>query len=309
MRQPPLIVIVGPTGVGKTAVAVELAPGIGGEIVSADSRQIYRYMDIGTAKPTAEERARAPHHLLDVVDPDRTLTLAEYQALAYAALQDITARGRVPMLVGGTGLYVRAVAEGWSIPRVAPDPALREALLERAEREGSESLYAELRAVDAAAAERIDPRNVRRLVRALEVYHTTGRPFSEQRRRRPPPYDQLWIGLTMPRAELYRRADARIERMIEAGWVDEVRGLLARGYMPELPAFSALGYREIAAYVQGRLTLDEAVALIKRSTRNFIRHQYAWFRASDPRLHWFDVSEPHLDGIRELVLSFLGSRM
>lgn len=309
MRQPPLIVIVGPTGVGKTAVGVELGASIGGEIISADSRQVYRYMDIGTAKPTARERARLPHHLLDVVDPGQTLTLAEYQALAYAALRDITERGRVPMLVGGTGLYVRAVAEGWTIPRVAPDPALRAALLKRAEDEGYESLFAELEAVDPEAAGRIDARNVRRVVRALEVYYTTGRRFSEQQRRKAPPYDQLWIGLTMQRAELYRHVDERIERMVEAGWVEEVRGLLARGYSPELPSFSALGYREIAAFVQGTLSLEDALTLIKRQTRRFIRHQYAWFRANDPRLHWFDVGEPQLEGIRELALSFLGSRM
>ncbi len=303
------MVVVGPTAVGKTAVGVHLALCLTGEVVSADSRQIYRHMDIGTAKPTPEERARVPHHLLDVVAPDQTLTLAEYQELAYAALRDITARGRLPLIVGGTGLYVRAVAEGWTIPRVPPNPALREVLQERAEREGGAALYAELRAVDPAAAARIDPRNVRRVIRALEVYHGSGRPFSEQQRRQPPPYDLLWIGLTMPRAELYRRADARIERMVAAGWADEVRDLLARGYGPELPAFSALGYPEMAACVQGRLSLEEAVALIKRNTRSFIRHQYAWFRPQDPRLHWFDMSEPRIDGIEALARSFLESRM
>ncbi len=308
MSQAPLITIVGPTGVGKTALALELAPAIDGEIVSADSRQIYRYMDIGTAKPTPAERARVPHHLLDVVDPDQTLTLAEYQEMAYATLQEITARGRVPLLVGGTGLYVRAVAEGWRMPRVAPDPALRQALLERAEREGGASLFAELRAVDPVAAGRIDPRNVRRVVRALEVHHSSGRPFSEQQQRRPPPYDELWVGLTMPRAALYARADARIERMIAAGWVEEVQRLLARGYSPDLPAFSALGYREIAAYVRGEMSLQEALALIRRHTRNFIRHQYAWFRPGDPRVHWYDASQPCLEEVRALVLSFLRSR-
>lgn len=307
MVNPPLILIVGPTAVGKTGVALELAPALDGEIVSADSRQIYRYMDIGTAKPTPEERARVAHHLLDVVDPDQTLTLAEYQELAYAALREITGRGRVPMLVGGTGLYVRAVAEGWTIPRVAPNLALREVLFARAEREGAEALFGELRVVDPLAAERIDPRNVRRVVRALEVYHGTGRAFSAQQRREAPPYDLLWIGLTMPRPLLYERADRRIEQMLEAGWADEVRDLLARGYRLDLPAFSALGYSEMAAYVQGEMAREEAVALIKRGTRNFIRHQYAWFRPQDPRLHWFDMSEPCVDAIRELALSFLGS--
>jgi len=161
--------------------------------------------------------------------------------------------------------------------------------------------------VDPEAAERIDPRNVRRVVRALEVYHSTGEAMSRQQGREAPPLRQLWIGLTMPRQELYARADARIERMIKAGWVDEVRDLLARGYSLDLPAMSALGYREIALYLRGELTLEEAIALIKRHTRRFIRHQYAWFGLRDPRLHWFDVSEPCVTAIRELVDSFLGN--
>ncbi len=306
MRTSPLILLVGPTAVGKTGVAVELAPCLNAEVISADSRQVYRHMDIGTAKPTPEERARVRHHLLDVVDPDQTLTLAEYQELAFSALRDISARGRVPMLVGGTGLYVRAVAEGWRVPRVAPNPALREVLLARAEREGGEALYQELRAVDPAAAARIDPRNIRRVVRALEVYHGSGRAFSAQQERKAPPYDVLWIGLTMPRAALYERADRRIEAMVAAGWADEVRDLLARGYTVDLPAFSALGYCEMAAHVRGELPLDDALALIRRGTRNFIRHQYAWFKPQDPRLHWFDMSQPCLGAIQELALAFLG---
>ena len=309
MKTYPLILLVGPTAVGKTGVAVELAPRLNAEIISADSRQVYRYMDIGTAKPTAEQRARVPHHLLDVVNPDQTLTLAEYQELAYDTLRHIAAVGRVPMLVGGTGLYVRAVAEGWTIPRVAPNPVLREVLQARAEREGPQALYDELRAVDPVAAERIDPRNVRRVVRALEVYYGSGQAFSAQQRRKAPPYEALWIALTMPRPVLYERADRRIEEMVAAGWADEVRDLLARGYTVDLPAFSALGYREMAAYVQGHMALEDALALIKRNTRNFIRHQYAWFRPQDPRLHWFDMSGPCLGAIQELALSFVGSRV
>ena len=304
----PLIVVVGPTGVGKTALAVDLARSLRGEIVSADSRQIYRRLNIGTAKPTPEEQALVPHHLIDVVDPDQTLTLAQYQDLACRAIDDITVRGRLPFLVGGTGLYVRAVAEGWTVPRVVPNPVLRQVLQERAEREGVVSLYAELQAVDPEAAARIHPHNVRRIVRALEVYYSSGQTMSAQRGRQAQPYDELWIGLTMPRTKLYTRVDARIERMIDAGWVDEVRDLLASGYSLDLPALSALGYREIVAYLRGQTGLKEAVALIKRHTRRFIRHQYAWFGLQDPRLHWFDVSEPFEDAVRELVLSFLGGK-
>jgi tRNA dimethylallyltransferase len=307
MSREVLIVIVGPTGVGKTVLGVELAAACGGEIVSADSRQVYRFMDIGTAKPTAEEQARARHYLLDVVNPDQTLTLAQYQELASAAIADILARGRVPFLVGGTGLYVRAVAEGWSIPQVAPDPVLRQKLEAQAEREGPAGLYAELQAVDPVAAGRIDPRNVRRIVRALEVYHTSGQPFSSQQARQAPPYDELWIGLTMERTALYERVDRRIDGMIAAGWMREVEDLVVRGYGLQLPALSALGYREIGAVLQGKLSLEEASALIKRHTHRFIRHQYAWFGLQDPRLHWFDVSRPCTGDILALVRSFLES--
>jgi len=302
-----LIAIVGPTAVGKSELALRLAEEFGGEIISADSRQIYRGLDIGTAKPTAEERRRVPHHLLDVVDPDEVLTLAQYQELAYAAIDDILARSKVPFLVGGTGLYIKAVVEGWSIPRVPPNEKLREELYRLAELEGPEALHARLRKVDPVAAARIDPRNVRRVVRALEVYAETGRPISELQRRSPPPYRTLQIGLTMEREELYRRIDARVERMIERGLVEEVRGLIERGYGLDLPAMSGLGYREIGLYLKGEIGLEEAIRLIKRNTRRFVRHQYNWFRLDDPHIHWFDaLSEPY-DQIRQLVASFLSA--
>ena len=297
----------GPTAVGKSELALRLAEEFGGEIVSADSRQIYRGLDIGTAKPTAEERRRVPHHLLDVVDPDEVLTLAQYQELAYAAIDDILARGKVPFLVGGTGLYIKAIVEGWSIPRVPPNEKLRAEMYRLAECEGPEALHARLRKVDPVAAARIDPRNVRRVVRALEVYAETGRPISELQRRSPPPYRTLQIGLTMEREELYRRIDERVERMIERGLVEEVRGLIERGYGLDLPAMSGLGYREIGLYLRGEIGLEEAIRLIKRNTRRFVRHQYNWFRLDDPDIHWFDaLSEPY-DQIRQLVASFLSA--
>ncbi len=305
MSAQPLILIVGPTAVGKTEVAIGLAQALGGEIVSADSRQVYRGMDIGTAKPTPQERALVPHHLVDVVDPDQTLTLAQYQELGREAIDDIAARGKVPFVVGGTGLYVRAVAEGWTVPRVAPNPALRAELVGRAEREGAASLYAELQALDPQAAARIDARNVRRVVRALEVWYETGQTFTELQGRVAPPYDELWVGLTMPRETLYARADARIDQMIARGWVQEVEDLVDRGCSLEAPAFSALGYREIVRHLQGDLQLDEAVALIKRHTRRFIRHQYAWFSPADPRIHWFDVSRPQTGAACDLAAAFL----
>jgi tRNA dimethylallyltransferase len=284
-----LIVIVGPTGIGKSALALELSGQFVCEVVSADSRQIYRGMDIGTAKVTPAELAQTPHHLIDIVDPDEDFSLAEYQERAYAAIAEITRRGRWPVLVGGTGQYVRAVIEGWRIPRVPPDPALRQSLFEEAEREGAPALYARLIALDPAVGEYVDARNVRRVVRALEVCLKSGRPFSDQRGRDAPPYEILQVGLTMERAALYARIDARIELMIERGLADEVRSLVEAGYDWSLPAMSSLGYIQLRGYIEGRASLDECVALIKKATRRFIRQQYNWFRLSNPKIHWIDV--------------------
>ena len=284
----PLVVIVGPTAAGKTALSLELAEATGGEIVSADSRQIYRGMDIGTAKATAGERARAPHHLLDVVTPDQVLSLAEYQDLAYAAIVGIHARGRLPLLVGGTGQYIRAVIEGWSIPEVAPQPELRADLELQARTDGSAALHGWLAALDPTAAARIDYRNVRRVIRALEVCLVTGQPITKLQRKNPPPYDILQIGVTRPRPELYARIDARVHRMLEAGLVDEVRRLADAGHDWELPALTGLGYRQIGEYLRGEVTLDEAIARIKKGTRRFVQQQYNWFGLEDPAIRWVD---------------------
>lgn len=280
----PLVVIVGPTAVGKTAVSLHLAEALGGEIVSADSRQVYRGMDIGTAKATPDECARVPHHLIDVVDPDETLTLAEFQRLAYAAIDDILARGRLPLLVGGSGQYVRAVVEGWGVPEVAPQERLRAAL----ELLSSDELARWLAVLDPVAARRIDRRNRRRVIRALEVTLVTGRPISAQQRKSPPPYRILRVGLTLARPSLYQRIDARVERMMERGLLDETRRLAER-YGWDVPAMSGLGYGQLGAYLRGEMALDEAVAAIKRETRRFVRQQANWFKPDDPAIHWFDV--------------------
>jgi len=270
--------------VGKTALAIELAQRCDGEIVSADSRQIYRGLDIGTAKPTREEQAQARHHLLDLVNPDEPFTLADFQSRAYAAIEDIFARGRQPFLVGGTGLYVRAVVEGLRLPRVPPDDELRARLAS----EDGAALYERLRALDPDAAAKIDPRNVRRTIRALEVCLTTGDRFSELGQASPPPYPVTQIGLTLPRAALYARIDARVEHMLAQGLVAEVERLAAQGYDWHLPSMSGLGYAEIGAYLRGAATLEQAVTDIKHHTHAFVRHQYAWFRPRDERLRWFE---------------------
>jgi tRNA dimethylallyltransferase len=301
MKTTPLIAILGPTAVGKSALALKLAQEFRGEIVSADSRQVYRGMDIGTAKPTAAEQQVVPHHLIDLVHPNEPFTLAEYQPLAYAAIAHIHARGNVPLLVGGTGLYVRAVLEGLSIPRVAPNPEQRAEL----EREDALVLYARLQQRDPLAASKIDPRNKRRVIRALEVCAAAGRPISELQKHNAPNYRVLRIGLTMPRDKIYERINARVDQMIAAGLIEEVRALLVRGYAADLPAMSGLGYRQIAAYLTGKCMREEAIALLKRDTRRFVHHQYSWFRLDDVRIRWFDLSAADYEEIRKSVVAFL----
>jgi tRNA dimethylallyltransferase len=302
---------VGPTAVGKTALSLHLAEALDGEIVSADSRSFYRGMDIGTAKPTPEERARVPHHLIDIADPDETVGLAEYQDMAYAAIDDILSRGKLPLLVGGTGQYVQAVVEGWRIPRVAPHPDLREELGRTAEQESPYALHDWLKRLDPQAAEEIHPHNVRRVIRALEVCLVTGRPITEQQGKEPPPYRILQIGLTMDREALYDRADRRLRMMIEAGLPGEVQRLLAHGYDWSLPAMSAVGYAEFQPYFEGRYpelaeaTLDEVIVEIESDLHRFIRHQYNWFDLDDPDIRWFDVTRRTHEEIEDVVRTWL----
>ena len=293
----PLIVILGPTAVGKTDLAIQLAHDLDGEIISADSRQIYRHMDIGTAKPTPAQRQQAVHHLIDVVNPDENLTLAEYQRLAYATINRLHTQGRVPLLVGGTGQYITAVIEGWSIPEVPPNAELRAELEAFAAHYGTEALHERLRQHDPAAASTIDHRNMRRVVRALEVTLESGRPISEQQRKSPPPYSIRQYGLTLDREQLYQRADERLNRMVEEGFVEEVQRLLDMGYDPALPAMSGLGYREIARHLVDNLPLAEAVIAAQRATHDFIRRQYTWFRGHDSGIIWYDVSRLQLDDL------------
>jgi tRNA dimethylallyltransferase len=285
-----LIALIGATGVGKTALAIQIAQHFNGEIVGADSRQIYRYMDIGTAKPTPAERAAAPHHLIDVTDPDQPLTLAEYQRLAYAAIANIHGRGKLPLLVGGTGQYVTAVLEGWSAPEVPPDPALRAELEALCAERGTAALVERLRTLDPISAARIDPHNSRRLIRALEVCLISGKPFSAQRQKAPPPYHVLEIGLHMPRQALFPRLDARIDRMMQDGLLEEVAWLHERGYDPRLPALSGLGYAQLGAHLRGECSLEDALIAFKRETRAFVRRQETWFRHHGAP-EWFPAEE------------------
>lgn len=296
MTQPILMAIVGPTAVGKTALAIAMARRIGGEIVSADSRQIYRQMDIGTAKPTSTELAAAPHHLVNIRDPDEDFSLATYQNLALTAIDEIVARGRTPLLVGGTGQYLAAVLEGWQIPRVPPQPDLRADLERQAAEQGVESLHARLAAVDPSAAAQIAPNNLRRVIRALEVYMVSGEPISAQQTKAPPPYTIRTIWLQREREEIYRRADARVDAMLAAGLADEVASLCARGYRWELPSMSSLGYIQLRSFLEGEVSLAECVERLKFDTHSFIRRQDSWFR----RLPNVEVWTPEMDAWQEM---------
>jgi tRNA dimethylallyltransferase len=303
-----LVAIVGPTGVGKSRLALHLAGAFGGEIVSADSRQVYRYLDIGTAKPSLQELSRVPHHLIDIVNPDEDFGLAQYQTLAYRAIEDIQRRHRIPFLVGGSGMYVWAVLEGWQIPRVSPDRKFRYNLEKRAGDAGINELYQELVRVDPEAAGRIDRRNVRRVIRALEVQVKAAEPFSRLRHKEAPGFAPFIIGLTADRAEIYRRVDRRVEEMVARGLVAEVENLLQKGYDLDLPAMSGIGYRQVGQFLKGELTMADAIKQIRSDTHRLVRHQYAWFRLRDERIRWFDVQRQVDAEIEGTLAEFLGNK-
>jgi len=286
-----VIAIVGPTAVGKSELALHLAQYFPLEIISADSRQVYRYMDIGTNKPTWAERASVPHHVIDVVEPDEDFSLAMYHQLAIEALKAIQQKGKLPVLVGGSGLYVWSLVEGWKIPQVPPNQELRRRLEARAEQEGSQSLYQELQDIDPSAAAKISPRNIRRVIRALEIYHATGQFLSQLQRKESPGFPILLIGLTQERSGLYRKIDWRVDKMLQRGLVEEVEQLLKKGYSSSLPSMSGIGYKQIGQFLRGEMTLPQSIDKIKYETHRLARHQYAWFRLSDSRIHWFDNSE------------------
>ena len=296
-----IVAVVGPTAVGKSKLGTLLARALNGEIISADSRQVYRYMDIGTAKPTAEERSAVPHHLIDVVDPDEDFSVAVYQSLAMEAIGQVVRRGRLPVIVGGSGLYVWSLVEGWEIPAVEPDVGFRKRLEERADAEGAKSLYRELETIDQEAAASIDPRNVRRVIRALEIHHTNRGVGPPSRRKKQPSFQTVVVGLTAGRRRLYQMIDGRVDRMVEQGLVEEVKALLARGYGPDLPSMSSVGYKEICQFIDGRMELAAAMQRIKFETHRFARHQYAWFHLNDPRILWFAVDNQSVAEVVEMV--------
>ncbi len=287
--RPPLVAIVGPTGSGKTALSLRLSRTFPAEIVNADSRSFYRGMDIGTAKVSPAERQAVPHHLIDTLDPTEPMSLAMFQDLAMAVIADIHRRGHVPLLVGGTALYVNAIVEGWVIPRVPPNEPFRQHLEREAAANGVVSLAARLRKVDPESAER-SGRNLRRIIRALEIHDATGKPMSALQGKRPVLFDPLEIELWLPRDELHERIALRTHQMMRDGLVDEVRALLANGVPPTAPALSGIGYRQVLPLVAGRATEADIVSQIETDSHRLIRHQQTWFR-KNPRLIRIDASQ------------------
>ncbi len=301
----PLIAIVGPTAVGKSSLALHLAGTFGGEVVSVDSRQVYRSMDIGTCKPTPEQRARVPHHLVDCISPDEEFSLAIFRKMAETAVVDIHGRGLVPILAGGTGQYLWGFLEGWEAPHIKADEDLRRNLESIASTEGPEVLHNMLKQLDPESAEKIDYRNVRRVVRALEIYHATGVTATELRSRQPGRYNCRVLGLDTSREDLYRRIDDRVDEMFAMGLVAEVEALLGAGYSPKLSSMSGIGYREVISHLEGKISLEEAALQVKYNTHRLARHQYAWFRRNDPRITWLTVGDDLESRATEVLRGFL----
>lgn len=290
----PVLFIVGPTAVGKTRLAIVLAQRLGGEIINADSRQVYRYMDIGTAKPTRAELSQAVHHLVDILNPDESFSLGSFLSLARQTIRDIAGRGALPIVAGGSGQYVWALQEGWQTPAVAPDEGLRREWEEWAAREGGDALYRRLEEVDPARAAELDPRNQRRVIRALEIHHLTRqRPSAYRQGGEPLPNCRI-IGLTLERGALYRRIDERVEGMLADGWVEEARGLAAKGYRLGERALACPGYRELGQYLEREISLSEAAQRTKFKTHRLARRQYTWFKAEDERIHWLEADRADL---------------
>lgn len=305
-----LVAIIGPTAVGKSRLGLRLAAEFGSdqvaEIVGADSRQVYRHLDIGTAKPSAADLSAVRHHLIDIINIDEDFSIARYLELASTAIADIHRRGRLPLLVGGSGQYVWAVLEGWRIPRVPPDAEYRRRLEQRAVEDGGLALYRELVTADPTGARSIDPRNVRRVIRALEIARSSPVPGARLRKKVAPDFEILIIGLIAAREELHRRTDLRIDEMIDRGFVAEVEGLYRMGYGPELAAMSGVGYRQIGAFLRDEMTMAEAVAQTRTETHRLLRQQHAWFRADDQRIRWFDVDHEGFEAeVSALVAGFL----
>ncbi len=291
---PALVAVLGATATGKTDAAIMIAREFDGEVVSIDSRYLYRGLDIGTAKPTPEEQTTVPHHLIDILDPREDYSLALFQRDAFAAVDEILGRQRLPVLAGGSPLYVRAVLEGWRIPEAPPDPAFRGEMQAFADEYGSEALHERLQEIDPVAADRTPSQNVRRVIRALEIHHQTGQRMSDLEGKEPPPWDILKIGLHIERELLFERIDRRVDQMIDHGLVEEVRGLLEAGVPPDCTAMRSIGYQEVVPFLQGECGREEMIERIKFSTHRYVRHQLTWLKKT-PGIDWIDALQDDLE--------------
>lgn len=297
----PLIVIVGPTAVGKTEVGIRLAETIGGEVISGDSMQVYKYMDIGTAKPTEKEMAGVPHHMIDIISPGEEFNVAKFQEMVEKCIEQIVTKGKIPVLVGGTGLYVRSIIDEYDFSPPGGDDSLRSALVKIAGERGNGYLVEMLEKVDPAAAKRIHLNDTRRLIRALEVYQAMGQPISDFQNvsgDTKNKYNLAYFGLSLNRQKLYEKIEKRVDIMMEKGLVNEVANLAKMGYGPENISMQALGYKEMLYYFGGLCTLEESVGLIKRNSRRFAKRQITWFKR-DKRITWYDVEK--YNSLREIA--------
>ena len=286
-----MVVVIGPTAIGKTQLAIYIAEQFSGEIINTDSRQVYRYMDIGTAKPSISDRTRVPHHMIDINLPDNDFSLGEFIKLANVSIEQITARGNLPIVCGGTGQYVWAIVEGWTVPNIPPNTEFRAAKLKEAEEIGIHSIHDQLSIIDPERASEIDPRNVRRVIRALEIIKETGLKPSQLSKQREEEYSPIIIGLTTNRGSLYHMIDMRVDHMIKNGFLDEVKYLTTQGYKMGIGSLASPGYRELGQYLAGESSLDEAISKTKFQTHRLARRQYTWFKQEDPRITWLDVNQ------------------
>ncbi|MCR4430610.1 MAG: tRNA (adenosine(37)-N6)-dimethylallyltransferase MiaA [Tepidanaerobacteraceae bacterium] len=311
MKKKPLIVIVGPTAVGKTEIAIEVAKKLNCEIISADSMQIYRYMDIGTAKPSRAEQREIKHHMIDIIDPDQGFSAADFQVMAKECIEDIFSRNKLPLMSGGTGLYINSVCYNYIFSEIDKDISLREQLKKQALEYGNDFLYKKLEKLDPQAAKKIHPNNLKRIIRALEVCIKTGHTFSsyeEKTKKQKNPYDLFMFGLTRPREELYHRINERVLHMINTGLVEEVKKLLAMGYSRNLNSMQGLGYRQIIDYLDGKSTLEEAIYLISRDTRHYAKRQYTWF-LKDKNIIWMDISKEGMKKVTENIIKTVEGKL
>jgi tRNA dimethylallyltransferase len=290
--KPKLIIMLGPTASGKTGLAIQLAQALNTEIISADSRYLYKELNIGTAKPTQDELAQVRHHLINCTILDQPWSIGEYKTEAEKLIQRLNDEGKIPILSGGTGQYIRAIRQNWQIPELEADDCMRTVIEGIGKEIGFEKLHDNLRVIDPEAASFIDFRNHRRTVRALEVIFKTGVRFSQIRSKETSPYDSLIIGLEWERKELYERIDSRVEQMLQEGFIEEVRQLIENGYKNALLKMGVIGYSELIAFLEGHTSLEEALVLIKRNTRKYVRRQVNWFKPTDPEIHWLKAQDP-----------------